>query len=476
MTSFWILVIAALGLSAVWLVMPFLRRTEVERDETDAALSIYRDQADEVHRDMEAGLISQSEFDAAQREIEVRALRAARDAAGGMSVSHRSPAAAAIVLIAIGLGSVGGYLWLGSPAVEDQPLAARKTEALIRQAEKGDINSQIKLLVQAVKEDPETFENWWLLAKSYAATGDNASAADAYRRAAELSENDPGVLSAYAEAMTLANGNKVPQAAKILFEQVRAKTNDPRARYYLALAKAQAQDFEGALNDWAALAAESDPRAPWMQLVRRDIVNMARFTKRNVKHYLPEATGQEVAKASGEGNGMDPKVLSQRASDLDQSLKADPSDYKGWQELAKIRAALGEEDQASAAIEAARKHFAAAPFVLSKINQTAASLGLDLVRSQPGVRNPTEEDIAAVQSLSQDEQADLIQGMVAGLAAKLEENPDNPDGWAMLVRSYATLGNTKKAAEAFAKAEDHYSSDPIILARIKRDVGDLINE
>ncbi|QDG75985.1 c-type cytochrome biogenesis protein CcmI [Labrenzia sp. PHM005] len=476
MTSFWILTIAALGLCALWLVWPFLRRTEVERDETDAALSIYRDQADEVHRDLDAGLISQSEFDAAQREIEARALRAARHSVGGMSVSHRSPIVAVLVLIAVCVGSIGGYLWLGHPELQDQPLAARKTETLIRKAEAGDINSRIQLLVEAVKESPESFENWWLLAKSYAATGDNASAADAYRRAAELSGNDPSVLSTYAESMTLANGNKVPQAAKILFEQIRAENNDPRARYYLALAKAQAQDFEGALNDWTALAADSDPRAPWMQLVRRDIVNMARFTKRDVKDYLPEATDTEVARAGGDGNGRDPVALADRAADLDQSLVGDPTNYKDWQELAQIRAALGEDDLARLAIEEARQRFAAAPFVLAKINETATDLGLDLIESQSGTKRITDEDVAAVQSLSQDDQADLIQGMVAGLAAKLEENPDNPDGWTMLVRSYATLGDTEKAEAAFAKAEDHYASDPIILARIKKSVGSLIGK
>lgn len=69
------------------------------------------------------------------------------------------------------------------------------------------------------------------------------------------------MLSAYAEALTLANGNKVPQAARLAFEQILQKTPDPRARYYVALAKAQAQDFEGAIEAWAALAREAHDRA-----------------------------------------------------------------------------------------------------------------------------------------------------------------------------------------------------------------------
>ncbi|WP_422378378.1 c-type cytochrome biogenesis protein CcmI [Roseibium sp.] len=474
MNMFWVFAALVVGLCALWLVLPFVRRTGVERDETDAALSIYRDQADEVERDLKAGLISQSESDAAQREIEARVLRAAKHSVGGLSVSRRSPLLAAGLAAVVAAGSVAGYVWLGAAGAADRPLQARKTEVLIQRAQAGDIKSRIQLLVETVDKHPDSFEDWWLLARSYASTGDNASAADAYRRAAELSDNDPGVLSAYAEAMTLANGNKVPQAARILFQQVRAKSNDPRARYYLALSKAQAQDFEGALSDWAQLAADSDPNAPWMALVRRDIVNMARFTKADVSAYLPNASDAELDKAAGNSTGQDGDALRRRADVLDDKLLAEPTDYKSWQELAQIRAALGETDKAKAAIDAARKQFAAAPFVLSKINATAANLGLDLVPATVLAKGPTDADIAAAQSLSTDEQADLIQGMVAGLAAKLEENPENPDGWVMLIRSYSHLGEAEKAKAAFDKATSHFASNPMVVAQIKRSVAEFV--
>lgn len=474
MTMFWILSSTALFLCAAWLAYPFLRKTEIERDETDAALSIYRDQADEIRRDLEAGLISKQEFDAAQREIEARALKAARHSVGGMSVTRRSPLTAGVVVAALIAGSAAGYAWLGTAGAEDRPLAARKTEALVQKAQAGDIGSRIELLVETVQKHPDSFEDWWLLARSYAATGDNASAADAYRRAAELSGNDPGVLSAYAEAMTLANGNKVPQAARILFQQIRAETGDPRARYYLALAKAQAQDFDGALQDWAALAAESDPNAPWMPLVRRDIVNMARFTERDVSEYLPDASRAELKKAAGKQTDADQFALLRRATVLDKQLENDPSDYKGWQELAQIRAALGDTQKAKAALEAARDRFAAAPFILSKLDATAADLGLDLVPGTSTTNGPSQEDIAAAQEMSAEDQARMIEGMVAGLAAKLEDNPDNPDGWVMLVRSYSHLGESGKAADAMARASAHYSDNPEILAKIRENVASLV--
>lgn len=50
---------------------------------------------------------------------------------------------------------------------------------------------------------------------------------------------------------------------------------------------------------------------------------------------------------------------------------------------------------------------------------------------------------------------DSLPGMddaIAGLAQRLEENPDNPDGWSMLGRSYMSVGDYGSAVESFEKA------------------------
>ena len=69
-------------------------------------------------------------------------------------------------------------------------------------------------------------------------------------------------------------------------------------------------------------------------------------------------------------------------------------------------------------------------------------------------RGPDAEDIAAAATMTDADRSAMIEGMVAGLAARLEENPDDPDGWAMLIRSYLTLGDEKKAAEAKARIKE----------------------
>ena len=57
-----------------------------------------------------------------------------------------------------------------------------------------------------------------------------------------------------------------------------------------------------------------------------------------------------------------------------------------------------------------------------------------------------------------------LEQMVASLAAKLEKEPDNPKGWAMLARSYKVMGKTVEAEKAFERAGSFIDDDASMLA------------
>lgn len=60
--------------------------------------------------------------------------------------------------------------------------------------------------------------------------------------------------------------------------------------------------------------------------------------------------------------------------------------------------------------------------------------------------------------------AQQIEEMVAKLAARLQENPDDPKGWIMLGRSYKAMGRYEESSRAFSKAETLVNEDPHLLA------------
>jgi len=61
----------------------------------------------------------------------------------------------------------------------------------------------------------------------------------------------------------------------------------------------------------------------------------------------------------------------------------------------------------------------------------------------------------------------FIRSMVASQAADLASHPDNPDGWARLVRSYGVLGDPAAQARALATAQKQFAGRPEVIARIK---------
>lgn len=68
------------------------------------------------------------------------------------------------------------------------------------------------------------------------------------------------------------------------------------------------------------------------------------------------------------------------------------------------------------------------------------------------LRGPTAEDIEAAQEMTAGERGDFIQSMVARLAERLADEPDDLDGWLQLGRAYGVLGQTDNALAAYQSA------------------------
>ena len=60
----------------------------------------------------------------------------------------------------------------------------------------------------------------------------------------------------------------------------------------------------------------------------------------------------------------------------------------------------------------------------------------------------------------------MIRGMVERLAARLEKDKSDLQGWLMLIRSYAILKDTDKAQDAAATARQEFASDAKALEQI----------
>jgi cytochrome c-type biogenesis protein CcmH len=68
-------------------------------------------------------------------------------------------------------------------------------------------------------------------------------------------------------------------------------------------------------------------------------------------------------------------------------------------------------------------------------------------------RGPSAADVEAAGQMTDAERGKMIQAMVARLAERLKQNPDDLEGWQRLARAYQVLGETDKAKDAQARVE-----------------------
>ncbi|MEL6964108.1 MAG: c-type cytochrome biogenesis protein CcmI [Pseudomonadota bacterium] len=80
-----------------------------------------------------------------------------------------------------------------------------------------------------------------------------------------------------------------------------------------------------------------------------------------------------------------------------------------------------------------------------------------------GGPQPTAEDRAAMAALSPEDRSDQIRAMVEGLAARLDDDPSDIEGWLRLAQSRTVLGEPDAAKEAYERAMEQAPDDTDVL-------------
>ena len=186
---------------------------------------------------------------------------------------------------------------------------------------------------------------------------------------------------------------------------------------------------------------------------------------------LHSALGEALVMASDGVVGPDARIA------FDQALARDAGDARArfYRGLAMLQ--RGERQQAlDTWIGLMEDAPADAPWLPDLRQRTAAlaeDLGLDPERALPAtpparaaaadgareVDGPTPEQMRAIEAMPEEERQTMIRGMVDGLAARLEQQPDDVEGWRMLGRSFAALGEPAKSAEAYRQVASRLPDD-----------------
>jgi cytochrome c-type biogenesis protein CcmH len=453
------LIFAAMTAAAMFAVIwPLARHRDAARSGSDIA--VYRDQLEELERDLAGGIIRESEAQAARVEIS-RRLLAASDAAQALPTASGSAAARRpIVAAALALPLLAGglYGWLGSPGLGLEFQSAQHDSRAPDQ-------SVENLVVQAeayLARHPEDGHGWEVLAPVFLRLDRYADAVTAWENVLRILGENAARDADLGEALTMEANGVVTAAAKAAF--LRASSLDATsvsARYYLGLAAEQDGERDRAATMWRDLLAEAPPGAFWIGRVREALV---RVETGAASPAGPAAAQMPAAAARPpEQEAMIHGMVDRLAA----RLKQDGSDVDGWVRLVRSYRVLGDAEKVRGAMADARQALAGDPGNLERLNTAFKELESANPASPAPVPGLAAAQMPAPARPLPSGQAAMIQSMVDRLAARLEQNGSDVEGWVRLVRSYTVLGDVEKARAATNDARRALAGDPDRLKKLE---------
>jgi cytochrome c-type biogenesis protein CcmH len=268
MLLFWI-ICGLMTLLALWFVLPplFADAEGRKNDEMRAAnVLIYQDQCQELETDLRNGLIGEPEYQKEKQELERRLLADIETAKRASPASPKtSPATRKVayaVAAAIPIVAIAFYLARGNPkalnpetAPGTQPAAATQSGEMTPQ----QIEANVGKLAKRLEDNPNDAEGWVMLGRSYTMMERYADAATAYGRATTLNPSDASLWTNYAEALALANGQRLEgKPMEAINRALQLEPNNEQALAFAGEAAYQAADYKKAIEYWQKLPPGSE--------------------------------------------------------------------------------------------------------------------------------------------------------------------------------------------------------------------------
>jgi cytochrome c-type biogenesis protein CcmH len=191
--------------------------------------------------------------------------------------------------------------------------------------------------------------------------------------------------------------------------------------------------------------------------------------------------GDSAPRQLGLGEAMvaaaDGKITPEAEAVFKHALELDPKDMRpqfyiidGWMQQGRLTEAR----------DLIRKLLVEAPADVPWRDQAQAALtrlDQEIAGDAPDVSDiertgPNASQVEAAAGMDSQARAEMIEGMVASLAEKLKQSPDDVEGWERLVRSYVVLNRPNDALEALGRAKKVLSAEKIAkLDAVAEDLG-----
>ena len=191
MNASMLFVLIALGI-ALCVALVFLwvllreRKPVTQASQAKANAKVYRDQILDLDREHDSGHISDQEWQQSRDELSLRLLEDT-SAVDDPAAKAEKPAiwTAVVLAVALPLGSMGLYMWVGQPEALN-PMAAKTPD----QVDPKDLAKMAQTLAEKLQAKPDNLQGWVMLGRTYRTLENFDAALKAYDSALKLSADD----------------------------------------------------------------------------------------------------------------------------------------------------------------------------------------------------------------------------------------------------------------------------------------------
>jgi cytochrome c-type biogenesis protein CcmH len=281
MITFWLIAAVFVAIALAFLLPPLLQRPnpqaeDVDSDDRETNVAVYRDQLSELEADLRSGIISPEQLQHDRDEIERRLLADVSPPVGRSSGTPQPAATGKGTVYALALGipiiAIGMYYQVGAPGVLSTPNAtsapgfARNSSSASAGSEQPSqlppsaanapmtqqrMEANVAALSKRLEQNPGDVDGWKMLARSYTTLEKYAEASDAYARATALKTDDADLWADYALARTMANGQQMAgEPLRLVNKSLAIDPENPKALQLAGGAAFQAKRYSEAVGFW----------------------------------------------------------------------------------------------------------------------------------------------------------------------------------------------------------------------------------
>lgn len=283
---FWFVAVSLMALALTFVLPPFLRKSSFSQTTSsrDLNVAIYQERLDELKQLN----LSETELVQAKAELDKTLLE---DIQTEQTISPQTKAtgrwAAIVVLIMLPILAIGMFWKTGHFAILEtiQKIPSQTKQ----QAELNSLDEMFGRLVEKMKQNPEDSKGWVMLGRSYAVLERYEEAEQAYLKAVVLTkENDPDIVSDYAEAIALkAEGQISGKPLELIQKNLSNFPEHPKSLWLVGLNAAQQENFKEAVQYWEKVLAQIPPNTEAWKTMQNHIQEVKKAGN------LPETTSEQ---------------------------------------------------------------------------------------------------------------------------------------------------------------------------------------